>query len=416
MKKSLELIFVLFSIIIISCAGKNTETTENNNISPNDLKLVSVLNRQFNAVLSSPEILPPEMSLAEQNSQSSVIKGKIEGKNTRAIYLQEITREKLVFVDSTKVDNDGNFSFNVSKFTTPTICFLTLNSNNPPGIPIVVGAKTKLSLAIKNDGWITYTVKGDKENNLINELYKIYLNHDKNLQDFNREVSKIDPALVTDSLRTVVGDRFKQMQKNRTDDISEFINTKESCLALYFAVTFLFEEPDILLMETAYSKLNKTMPTSKYTKNLKITIDSVSPLEVGGLAPEIELQNFDGKMVKLSSLRGKVVLIDFWASWCGPCRRENPNVVAMYSKFKSKGFEIFGVSLDENSEKWKAAVQNDGLTWIHVSDLKGWQSMAARIYQVSSIPFTVLLDKNGRVIAKGLRGADLEAKLDEILK
>lgn len=416
MKHSLVLIFVLFNILMISCAGKNTDANEKNNESPNDIKLIDVLNRKFNSVLTNPEALPPDLTSVEQKSPNSVIKGKVEGTNTRAVYLQEITREKLIFIDSVKVDATGNFVFNVSKYSSPTICFITLNSSNPPGIPIVIGAKTKISLAIKNDGWITYTVKGDKENSLINELYSIYLNHDKNLQDFNRVVSTIDPSMVTDSLRTVVGDRFKSMQKSRTDDISGFIKSKEGCLALYFAVTFLFEEPDILLMETAYSKMAKTMPASKYTKDLKIALDAVSPLEVGGLAPDLELQDFDGKTLKLSSLRGKVVLIDFWASWCGPCRRENPNVVAMYNKFKSKGFEIYGVSLDDNGDKWKAAVQTDGLTWIHVSDLKGWQSIAARIYQVSAIPYTVLLDKNGRIIAKGLRGSDLESKLEEILK
>ena len=416
MKQSFVLLFVLFNILIISCANKSTEA--NSNISENnyDVKLTEVLNKKFNAVLANPSVLPPILSQEEQNSPLSVIKGKTEGKNIKSVYLHEITREKLVFADSVKVDAEGNFVFNIKKFSNPTICFLTFNSANPPGIPLVIGKKTKLALSVKNDGWITYNVKGDNENKLINELYNIYLNHDKNLQDFNREVSKIDPTMVTDSLRTVVGEKFKSMQKSRTDDIASFINIKESCLALYFAVTFLFEEPDISLMETAYNKLAKKMPNSKYTKDLKVAIDAVSPLEIGGLAPDLELQDFNGKTIKLSSLRGKVVLIDFWASWCGPCRRENPNVVKLYNEYKNKGFEIYGVSLDENGDKWKAAVQNDGLTWIHVSDLKGWQSIAARIYQVSSIPYTVLIDKNGRVLAKELRGAALETKLAEILK
>ncbi|MCC6722382.1 MAG: AhpC/TSA family protein [Bacteroidia bacterium] len=416
MKHTIVLVFLLFNILIISCANKSNDTEKSTNENNYNLKLTKVLNKKFNLTLKLPTVEPPQLSQTEQSSNNSIIKGKTEGNNIKTIYLHEITREKLIFIDSVKVDNEGNFLFNISKFNSPTICFITLNSKNPPGIPVIIGEKTKLSISIKNEGWITYKVSGDKENLLINELYSIYLNHDKNLQDFNREVSEIDPSMVTDSLRTVVGERFKSMQKSRTDNIAAFINSKEGCLALYFAVTFLFEEPDISLMEAVYQKLNKKMPNSKYTKELKIALDSISPLEIGGVAPDLELADFDGKMIKLSSLRGKVVLIDFWASWCGPCRRENPNVVKLYNNFKNKGFEIYGVSLDENGDKWKAAVSNDGLSWIHVSDLKGWQSIASRIYQVSSIPYTVLLDKSGRIIAKGLRGSELEAKLAEILK
>jgi thiol-disulfide isomerase/thioredoxin len=116
----------------------------------------------------------------------------------------------------------------------------------------------------------------------------------------------------------------------------------------------------------------------------------------------------------LSSLKGKVVLIDFWASWCGPCRKENPNVVRIYNKYHNEGFEIFGVSLDRNRDSWLKAIKNDNLSWIHVSDLKYWQSEGARLYGVNSIPFTVLLDKDGKILAKGLRGKSLEDKLEEI--
>ena len=135
----------------------------------------------------------------------------------------------------------------------------------------------------------------------------------------------------------------------------------------------------------------------------------------GGEAPEISLMSPDNKKVTLSSLRGKIVMIDFWASWCGPCRRENPNVVRLYQKYKDKGFEIMGVSLDTDRNRWKAAIEADGLTWIHGSDLKGWRSAPAGLYQVHSIPQTFLLDKEGKIIAKGLRGEALANKLEELL-
>jgi thiol-disulfide isomerase/thioredoxin len=174
-------------------------------------------------------------------------------------------------------------------------------------------------------------------------------------------------------------------------------------------------------MESAYAEQHAESPftatLSQQVAQIEGAYNNYEQFNSGTLAaPEIAMKNPSGTELRLSSLKGKVVLIDFWASWCGPCRKENPNVVKMYKKFKSKGFEIFSVSLDEDPNAWKKAIAADGLIWPnHVSDLLGWRTPMTQAYGFNSIPYTVLLNKEGNIVGVNLRGAELEQKLEEVL-
>ncbi|MFL5731117.1 MAG: redoxin domain-containing protein [Cytophagaceae bacterium] len=183
---------------------------------------------------------------------------------------------------------------------------------------------------------------------------------------------------------------------------------------LYLTSIKLFFQYDQDYARGLAADYGKEYPNSSYCKKLLAGIPK-GPPAIGELAPDIVLSDTLGKILALSSLKGKIVLIDFWASWCRPCRMENPNVVRAYDKYKDAGFTVFSVSLDDNKANWTRAIKVDNLKWSsHVSDLKGWQSSAAKQYGVNGIPATFLLDREGKVIGKNLRGEALEAKLQEV--
>ena len=183
----------------------------------------------------------------------------------------------------------------------------------------------------------------------------------------------------------------------------------------YSTIIPLFVQNDLDYAKALTNTFIREYPTSADAKQIKAGLPKGS-MSAGEEVPNITLTDINGKTLSLSSLRGKVVLIDFWASWCGPCRGENPNVVMAYNTYKDKGFTVFSVSLDTNKDQWQAAINKDGLVWPnHVSDLKGWSSDPAKLYNVKGIPATFLIDQQGKLIATNLRGEDLQAKLAELL-
>ena len=211
----------------------------------------------------------------------------------------------------------------------------------------------------------------------------------------------------------------KAQQKAYCENLLKAIPAKS--LAYKYAVCGLFsmmiEKQNPLLIDFCENYIQEfPKDNPEYKRILYMIMNQMKSMMVDVPAPEIAQEDTTGKVRKLSDLKGKYVLIDFWASWCGPCRRENPNVVKLYNQYKSKGFDVYSVSLDQTRDKWVKAIQDDGLIWeSHVSDLKFWNNEAARTYGVQSIPSTLLVDKTGMIIARNLRGPALEAKLKELL-
>lgn len=354
----------------------------------------------------------------DKKNGSFELKGTFTNSNGEMIYLEKLTNTKQINVDSAVIDEKGNFEF--SNYV-PKIGFYRVKVDQRNFAMLVLDSSDKVMLTgdLKDLG-NTYKVEGSAETKLFIEYNNLAKQRDIRLDSLNKAFQSLMEASRMDAKRM---DSLSKMFENPYNAIvnssSEILISKlKENLGMYSSIMAIQSlEPDKYL--EIYKQLDKGLelkyPNDANVKMFHAMVEKMSAVGIGQLAPDITLSNPEGKEITLSSLRGKVVLVDFWASWCGPCRKEMPNVVKAYAKFKSKGFEIYGVSLDQEKDRWLEAIAKDGITWPQVSDLKQWQSEVVPLYSIQSIPYTILLDKEGKILAKNLRGEDLEKKLAEVL-
>lgn len=361
-----------------------------------------------------------------KTSSGFEIKGNLLNSKSESIYLEKLTQKGPTIVDSAVIDEKGEFL--IHNYS-PSVGFYRLRLTNANFAMLVLDSAQKLVITgDARDLGNTFKAEGSTDTKLFlefQELAKMQKVRTDSLESvFNNAIitQKLD-SLKADALSKELQKPYEAMVATYSEIVSKKILENTNSFASIMAIQQI--KPEIYLH--VYKALDKGL-TNRYPNNddakafhgmveqAEMMVNRTQAIKIGAEAPELILPMPNDKELALTSLRGKVVLIDFWASWCGPCRKELPNVKRCYEKYKSKGFEILGVSLDKNREDWLDAITKEGLTWPQVSDLKFWQSEACSIYAVQSIPYTVLVDKDGKIIATDLRGADLDTKLAEVLK
>lgn len=346
-------------------------------------------------------LLLPLFSVAQKLSLDGTVEGLPDGTNILLVDLENSAAK----IDETK-SKGGNFKLS-GKLAGPGI------------LGLMVGDSMKTAVFLGNEnvkvvGSIKQHIDDWKYNGSPNQTAFMEF-QDQFIPKFEK-VDELGKALQSGMGDEKANNELKATVEDIQTGVDKFIKEHPTSpvSAMVILSTIGFTD-DVSIIEKRIASLSGEAINSSIGKQLGKAVEDAKFNSVGTVPPDFTQKDADGKEVKLSDFKGKYVLVDFWASWCGPCRRENPNVVKVFEKFKDKNFTVLGVSLDEDKDAWLGAVKKDGLNWTQVSDLKGWENAVAQQYRISAIPRNFLLGPDGKILAKDLRGEDLEAKLTDIL-
>lgn len=349
------------------------------------------------------------------------LQANIKNASNQKVVLEEIGLiDEFRIVDSTTIDKDGKFTLKGP-----------MSPDNESLYRIRIGGKSIFLVADSKDIEINgdlntfplYNAKGSKGTTTLLQLTNFISQSNSSLAALQLAIDSLVKNNASDSVVNDAEQRFNSAIRDLNQKVQHFGDTTTSLsVAIFASSKVIYDNTSDENTKNKYvAGLEKRFGDKKYIRDLKTLLQTspetanVPKVNVGSMAPNFTLFSIDNKKISLADYKGKYVLVDFWASWCPPCRAENPNIVVAYRKYKAKNFDILGVSLDDNKTKWEKAIMDDHLTWTHVSDLKGWKSAVVDLYNIESIPSNYLLDPTGKVIAINLRGKDLERVLEEEL-
>jgi peroxiredoxin len=347
------------------------------------------------------------------------------------VYLLEVAngKDQPVILDSAKIPVSSG-SFNLSASTKAQGIFELAFGNNALAVPIINDAqeiKVNVDLGKKDD---FYEVSGSEASSQLKDLITIFGKKNFEVERTMADLDSVKQANAADSVVLTATNKKNAAIQELNTYLKQFINTNNNATISALALGWSSRSFSKAEFESSLADLLKKYPDNAVVLSLKQNYDQqmaqMAERErqqqsnngnswIGKPAPELSLPDVNGRAVSLASYKGKYVLVDFWASWCGPCRAENPNVVKVHDEFKGKNFAILGVSLDKEKDAWQKAIREDKLAWTQLSDLKFWGSKAVEIFKFEGIPFNVLIDPQGKVVAESLRGEELESKLKEVL-
>ena len=348
-----------------------------------------------------------------QETNKIILSIEISGDNK----YDEVRLQKVNSDYSIELVKTANFQDKILKFEIFVLesTLYRLDFIGRSSIDIILNDTDVSVLIDDNDDLFRYDIEGSPDTNILRSISSKISDYRSEIRELNIEfisANEEKDVQLINSIRENVSFKKNQFELS----LKEFLRSVDKSLAVLIFSDYLSIDENVVFWEGIYNNYFDEFKSNSYFINFENKLKKIKSVSVGSIAPEIILDDINGNPISLSSLRGRYVLLDFWAAWCRPCREENPNILENYNRFKDQGFEVYQVSLDRNKEDWSRGIEQDNLPWINVSDLKYYQSDAAVLYNINKIPSAFLLDPNGTIIAKNieLRGINLTKKLSEI--